>query len=627
MAAIAGNGVGGSVLSGSVWTGGIVPGVGDTSTFSNGVTYTLASGQTWRVGDSASPTTHAIRTTGTGGTAVFNFDGAVEVLGNVLQGNAFWTGGAGASVLFDHASTELTWQISDANSQNKRFILNGTQGAPCLVSSQAGGANGRFTSGGFFNGGLVDATHTDFTRIGTASNDAMSLRIDTVNANAFVRFIDVRFFSCGRVMMPANVPANASITLQRVEFSGSLNNEAFRVNGNGGALGTGTRLIDNVSSDKSVIVFGHSFTVNEFVINNDSGAFGLTITNPASMTNIAGRTNQTSTNASICTITPTAAPTLNGFYMTSRGTGNSRGVQLTLSSLAADLTLSRFVGHQEYSSGQGDSDLLILQSGPASLRTVTIRDSLGLLNGAGTAYGCFIAPLGNFSTLNIVAEHNTFCGDAGPESGFNTGDAQSAAYNGGTPLYTSVKSNLAYAGSLARAALFSRYGNVVNQQDAANPSGVTHNWVESPASGTFLGGDADQYSWKSTGTSAFFTTTPAGPITNGDPQFVDRTRNHMTWDLSLGGAGTGAAAFDRLAKRCRRSNPGVNDTVANLLGYVFGGFAPQNAATVAAHDSANGGTIGAVAYQAPSSGDHIRQQIPHLRRPAAPVRIPVGRRR
>ena len=626
MTAIVGVGGGGDVLTGGSWVGGVAPGVGDTCTLANGATYTHNTGSTWRVGDSANPTTHAIRTSGSAGTGVLNWNSPIELLGIVLQGNANWACSAGGSVLFDHASTELTWQVCDANSQHKALTFTGTFSAPCIVSSNAAGVNGRFISGGFFNGGNVRGTHTDFTRIGTATNDAFNLDYTFTNANIFVSFTDCRFTSCGRVYCPSNVIANAVIALTRVEFASSLNAKAFRVNGQSGALGSGTRLLQDVSSDNDIEILGYHFTFDEVVVHNTVTRRSLIAENPLSMTNIASRVNQTAGASVSIDVRPRQAATFRDWYYTSFGNSNAHLAQFTLTNLAADMTLDGLIHHSEYSGGQGDGDHTKLQGDPSSLRTVNVKNSIGLANAAGYSTGCFVAPLTGFQHLHITGEHNSFVADAGPETGFNAQDANTGvAYNGGTALYTSIKSNLVVSGTALRACILSRYFGTPNQQDIADPAQVCNNWVQDPASGTFLGGQGDAWSFKQTATSAYFTTAVAGPTYYGDPQLRDRTVTHATWDASLGGAGTFAAAFTRLQKRCSRSNPAATDKVANLIAYIRWGWTPTNIAVKAAHDSVNNGWIGAVEGVAGDGGAYIRQQIPHLRQ-AGRVSVPQGNR-
>ena len=124
--------------------------------------------------------------------------------------------------------------------------------------------------------------------------------------------------------------------------------------------------------------------------------------------------------------------------------------------------------------------------------------------------------------------------------------------------------------------------------------------------------------------------THGGSDIYGDPQFVDHARSALTWDTSLGGAGTALNLARNLVTVNGLDYIGAAAThntaysTANYIAYMRAGATPTNSAFVAATDtSMAAGTIGAVAYQAPSSGDHIRQQIPHLRQ-VQTVHVPRG---
>lgn len=92
-------------------------------------------------------------------------------------------------------------------------------------------------------------------------------------------------------------------------------------------------------------------------------------------------------------------------------------------------------------------------------------------------------------------------------------------------------------------------------------------------------------------------------MTNG-PQFVDSTRNSLTWQTSKG-VGGGSPSQTTLLTELMKCNDDSGRTltgtlaanITDLIDYVREGFRPQNSAlATAAHD---GTTIGAVAYVAP----------------------------
>ena len=84
-----------------------------------------------------------------------------------------------------------------------------------------------------------------------------------------------------------------------------------------------------------------------------------------------------------------------------------------------------------------------------------------------------------------------------------------------------------------------------------------------------------------------------------NPNFVDPTRNFMTWGASLGGAGTDA---DTLANMLKLNGYGgtfnASYSIENLLAWVKAGYRPTN---IAFHNAGHGGSdVGAFAYQAAS---------------------------
>ena len=125
--------------------------------------------------------------------------------------------------------------------------------------------------------------------------------------------------------------------------------------------------------------------------------------------------------------------------------------------------------------------------------------------------------------------------------------------------------------------------NLFGVNDLLTAANATHNAAGPGASAGSAGKGYDGL--------AFTSGTPgASDLTPGtDPEFVDPARNLGTWDLSLGGAGTTAAALARLA-----ADPTL--VYSSLMPHVREGFRPTSPAyATAAHD---GSTIGAVAFEA-----------------------------
>lgn len=581
-----------------------IPGDTDTVEIANGHTLTNPVGNVFRIGDAASPTTVCLKTSGTGGTGVFVNNGTFRPQANVLQGNANWTCGAGAVYDFYHASTQLTHQISDANTQNKRLIFNGTEGSPCTVTSSLG-ANGRFTAGGFLGGGIVSATHTDFSNLGSSSNPCMQPRTD-FGTSPQVTFADCVFTSCGRIDFPANIQTNNTVTFDRCEFHTPLDSTDRWVTFTGGnnAVGTGARRFADCYI-KGVITNAPRFAWTDVVFEQPTATARVLANNiilPSTWERIVTRSTATSAPIVFGGAMPS---TIKDTITLDRGSTNNRSVQIDVGQLTSDLTIDGFICHSEGTNAAhdtGDSIGLYSTTAIASTRVVTVQNCIQTVKSNGYQHGKLVSPLpgagGSLTNLDIDAYHNTMCTADSVETALQAGETQ-GSNNYGT-LYRNVKSNLALglgtSGGLGAGGgiLLSRYGHALQQQDLADPAQVQSNWVQNP-NGTSV------YRVPS-GEAAFFSTAPAGPLYTGDAQCVDIYRSHATWDASLGGAGTIASAMSRLSKKTTRSGAGANDTIANLLAYWRYGFKPQNAAVQAAHDSANGGWIGAMEGIASSNG-------------------------
>ncbi len=162
----------------TVWSSGTVPGAGDVATLNFPIIIT---------GSATIGTSTAGQTALTINSSLTIADGASLTLeGNAVQANGVVvTGDAGGEILFDstHAtdpSTTWTWQIGNgylASTDPADFsgpMIEGTAADPFQVESAAGGGNGRFTSGGIFGAGGINAQYCAFVDIGDASNPAFA---------------------------------------------------------------------------------------------------------------------------------------------------------------------------------------------------------------------------------------------------------------------------------------------------------------------------------------------------------------------------------------------------------------------------------------------------------------------
>jgi hypothetical protein len=235
-----------------------------------------------------------------------------------------------------------------------------------------------------------------------------------------------------------------------------------------------------------------------------------------------------------------------------------------------------------FTGSNGEGDLVL--GGPGNVGTGVvpwvIERNIVLKNGAGGSSGTVTCHGSAYTDIKV--RHNTFC--LGPASANNIGES----YAGHAGMISEWRSNLAYrSDDVTSGALINNIQGLAGPADVVTPAGCTHNCADV---GTIAGSNGNGYNLI--------------PLTSGslgandlpfetDPQLADPDRNVMTWDASLGGAGTVASAITRL-----KADPLL---IEDMIGWVRDGFKPQNPDLfTAAHD---GDTIGAVHVNADITGE------------------------
>ncbi len=520
--------------------GGHVPGDGDTITINNPVTVDVNTtiGASLAAGQTPAIVVNAPLTVAPGAT--------LTVRGDVVVGNTALTLQPGSSFVFDSsrapdpAHTSYVVQVANGYDQkNALFLAEGTANAHVSVRSDPGGAPGRFVNSGGKYGpeGTIQASFTDFNRIGDAQHDAMQ-PWQGGWGNTF-RLTDSTLTDCGPIRTATSLAGNDNFILERVRFLDSTTRPLFF---SGWApLTTGTRLIEGCVFDQ-----GPSFV----------GPTGLTIRNNffydgyystesrwadfsgnfVRMTEIEGL--------------PVEGNVSDSYFLQDSGLWNPHFI--SPSQGVGDVTIDGAIFEYTGTDGQGDA---VVNFSPLTPTTYKILRSIVLPNAAGDNSGTLFTLHGNDNTT-LIAEHNTFvAGSQGATFG--------EAYAGHTGMIASFRANLAWTPAGPSRGFKLQQDSYTSATDVAAPASVDYN------GGWNLGSGRQGYGYNLTpgATGAF-----GAHDVQADPYFVDPTRNVESWDRSLGGDGTVAHVLARF----EAGDPAY--TVAALLSYIRDGFAPQNPA-------------------------------------------------
>lgn len=544
------------------WTGGVVPGNGDTVTLNHAVT--VDDTRIVGVSPGAGAGTPAIRCNSA---LTIAGTGNLTVRGDIALNNVPLNLSAGAVLEFDAhlagtpSTARYVCKAVNASDPNAILTVTGSSGNHAIVRSNSGGANGRFTNNGNDRSGLVQASYCDFLRIGDGSNaafDPISFSADTFS------LANCTFDACGSIgaFFGVGFGTTANITLDHVRMTNSPGGGSVGIPNN--SPPTGTRQMTNCDFDGIVqLSKATGWTIDHNVFR---GLYGFTF----------GGGEQCATFEKNLVVMvqgqgPLAAeiaPLYQQNYIVFSGsTTNPHYVDV---STGGNRITQNIFDSPDGTDGNGDS-ISFNQFGGAG--TTTVDHNL-ILNASSTDVGTCISCLGG-SNVAIDADHNTFHGDFGLYVG--------ETYAGHTDMLAHARSNLSYSTGNPAFIIRAEVGVV---QDLIHAANAHHNGVENPVSGTGYGSSL-----------SFSSGTPGASDVHGDPQLVDKTRNIKTWDTSIGGPGTVAHAADQIGTGAH--------TIEEVLAYVRAGFVPQSAAYQAAHDNVapSNGWIGAVQGQVPAPPD------------------------
>lgn len=554
------------------WTGGIVPGNGDTVTLNHNVTVDVDT----TIGTSPAENSGTYAITWGAATKLLTLAAGVTLTvrgdclakGNTTKNNVVYMN-AGSTWEFDAS------QAASPSSQNYRFVFGtasnqytvframGSSGSRCTIRSNASGGNAFFTRNALAPCGWLHAEYTDFVRMGDSTNPLLDYYLGNTS-NAEMTLTNCTLDACGVVTSASAPTTNATIAITNTSFKNSAGTNPLVLPG---FTNAGTKTITGCVFDK-VVAFGQgAWTVEDNLFME-----AYTSTAGTKWTSQARNAVRKSTQ-----------PTVN-IYGDSTDelwfkAGTIANAHHLTYGVTTSLTVTGSIFATENSNAVGDA----MQPGaPTGARLYRNVNCLLLPDETSGVQPGKLQGAGGNANVSIENEHCTYISTAAGETGTGYGETY-AGYDG----IVKTKSCLAWSPNTGEASIFIRQAGSVQQSSAAN---FVNNATWNGRSGT----DALGYNSISAGT--IFSGSPPGgsDVTlSGDP-FVDRTRNVATWDAALGGPGTSANAFAELAKRNDASGYNSDYSITALTTWIKAGFAVTDASLLnAGHD---GVTIGAGAF-------------------------------
>jgi hypothetical protein len=585
----------------STWTGGVVPGDGDTATLNHDVTVDIDT----TIGTSGVAGTIAV-TQATGVTVTVAAGKKLYVRGDYQCGGA--TNGAtvfkleaGAGYYFDGSVSGAAYRfvLGGRHYANPgvKFLATGASGSRCVVTS-LGTAKGYFSTGSWVESSAFDCAYTDFSDVYDPTDkrliaEGIGMHNSGSETGRKFSFTNCKFSNYGQIRVASAINTNI-IKFQYCNFSSYIDNasatDAIFLYGTNTDSGGNHVFKDNAVDGKVQIARGRSYgTVSGCVFqrrvyNSYEDGVATFDSNFSSMLYGTGTGLTDITNYDSGRVSSDVTITDNYFHQRDGSAIDVHTIQLG-NGASGTINATGNIwenGASNVTTYTDEGALLMITS---SGWTMNAKNNLVLKDAGTHGSGRLIAALpasGGPYTFVMNVDHNTGAYVSGPL--IKTGEG----YSGHAGMFGSLKSNLVVGRGNTLRGVLADHANATKPVGILTDAIVDKNNIYSAYTGS-NGVGYDEYN----------AADQVGDTdTYVDPQFVDATRKLKTWDAYLGGPGTDAHAIAELAK-LNTADHDSRYTVENLVAWVKAGFAPTNTALKdAGHD---GVTIGAIEYVNPDT--------------------------
>ena len=564
----------GAWITGSTWSGGIVPSIGDNAVIANGHTVTISVGNTVTVGTSATIASASIKNVTTGQLVV---SGTLRVLSNMVQLGATWSVGPGAVVESMNTASVIVW---NSNGGMLSYAGNGVGAGRAIIRKGAGSAgfSVQVDSAGTPNWNKITGSFGLFQGLGSSGVYGVSAEENLTGGTGGWGISDTVFDGCGQIGT-ANYSLNVNTPLvwQRVRIKNSVNYYAANIAGVYNPVAQ--RLMEDCAFDNTVRYLPPSGSFRRCVFGTGTdflqtpwAEFSDCIVN-------------------FYTDSAAKGDILRGFR-TMNNTFGSNWHGYSWQTPTGSITIDGTIFDAVVGDSVGDLVISNLPSAPQTINVKNILCTKGYQSGG--SYGKLISALGNASS-SFTIEHCTAYTVIGESGLIGVGETY-AGYSG---MISSSRSNLIVGIASGSGVMFLRQqiGINANIKNYVTQSAMTNNFIQNPIPGSGSWNGLGNRSMADGG-QPLFDFNPTNPLT-GSVSFYDDTRNLATWYRSVVGSTPGTRpadmvlAFDAFGSQWDDS-PVAGATILNAYNWIRAGYYPQNIALRAAHDLVQGGWIGAV---------------------------------